>query len=80
MFCVFVDRLAFNIKSLQNNKNSLSQLDGTLEVFLGWMREMDKSLARLVEETGRGDVRQNQELCSEYLVQFKVRVSFSHHM
>uniref|UniRef100_A0A8W8JFQ6 Dystrophin n=1 Tax=Magallana gigas TaxID=29159 RepID=A0A8W8JFQ6_MAGGI len=64
-------RLAFNIKSLQNNKNSLSQLDGTLEVFLGWMREMDKSLVRLVEETGRGDVRQNQELCSEYLVQFK---------
>lgn len=37
-----------------------------------WMMEMDKSLTRLVEETGRGDVRQNEELCSEYLIQFKV--------
>lgn len=41
-----------------------------------WMMEMDKSLTRLVEETGRGDVRQNEELCSEYLIQFKVRGSY----
>ncbi|XP_061169275.1 dystrophin-like isoform X1 [Saccostrea echinata] len=64
-------RLAFNIKSLQNNKNSIAQLDSTLESFTKWMSEMDKSLTRLVDETGRGDVRQNEELCSEYLVQFK---------
>ncbi|XP_078330229.1 dystrophin-like isoform X4 [Crassostrea virginica] len=63
--------LAFNIKSLQNNKNSISQLESTLEGFMRWMMEMDKSLTRLVEETGRGDVRQNEELCSEYLIQFK---------
>jgi hypothetical protein len=69
---VFILRLAFNIKSLQNNKNSLTQLDSTMEGFIKWMAEMDSSLSRLVDETGRGDVRQNEELCSEYLVQFKV--------
>ncbi|KAK3089530.1 hypothetical protein FSP39_004327 [Pinctada imbricata] len=64
-------RLAFNIKSLQSNRNSIEHIDSTLDGFIHWMAEMEKSFTRLIDETSKEEVRHNEDLCNEYLTQFK---------
>ncbi|XP_063403799.1 dystrophin-like isoform X1 [Mytilus trossulus] len=64
-------RLAYNIKVLQTNRNSLQQVETTLDGYIGWMKGLENSFTRLVTETKKPEVRENDDLCKEYLIQFK---------
>ncbi|KAJ8315397.1 hypothetical protein KUTeg_007547 [Tegillarca granosa] len=66
-----LQRLAYNIKTLQNNRHSVQQLDSTLDSFISSLVEMEKSFNRLAEETSKQEVLQNKDLCKVYLEQFK---------
>ncbi|XP_069136952.1 dystrophin-like isoform X1 [Argopecten irradians] len=64
-------KLAYNIKTLQNNRNSVQQLDTTLDTFSHWLGGIENSYQRLSDETCKEEVRQNEDLCREFLEQFR---------
>ncbi|KAH3739237.1 hypothetical protein DPMN_045886 [Dreissena polymorpha] len=66
-------RLASNIKAADKSLQSLEQFTGALEEFLSWMQGTEHSFDRLMQETGKADVIGNEELCSLYLGEFRVR-------
>ena len=74
MVCVCL-RLASQWKSLQNDRNSLQQLETAVDDFVGRLVAMETSLTRLAEETAKPEVRDNQELSKEFLDQFHVSLA-----
>ncbi|XP_067674722.1 dystrophin-like isoform X3 [Haliotis asinina] len=66
-----LNRLTNNWKALQDNHNSLQQFDTSMEEFIAWLQGMEHSFVRLADETAKEEVRENEELCSEYLEQFR---------
>jgi hypothetical protein len=72
VFTLFFYRLAYNIKVLQTNRNSLQQVETTLDGCINWMIVLENSFERLVNETNKPEVRANDDLCKIFLDQFKV--------
>ncbi|KAK6187729.1 hypothetical protein SNE40_005688 [Patella caerulea] len=63
-----LNRLNNKWKSLENSKNSSKT---TMEEFDNWLSGVEKSYNNLAEEISKPEILQNQELCKEYLEQFR---------
>lgn len=58
-------------QTLQANRNSLQQLHHALDNYLSWMASVENSFCRLADETSKEEVLDNEDLCQEYLEQFR---------
>ncbi|ESO83438.1 hypothetical protein LOTGIDRAFT_169302 [Lottia gigantea] len=70
-WATLLNRLNNVWKLLQNNRNSLQHFDTSLQEFNSWMKGVEKSFESLSKETEKSEVLQNEELCKEYLEQFR---------
>ncbi|XP_041352153.1 dystrophin-like isoform X2 [Gigantopelta aegis] len=66
-----LNRLADHWKALQDDHNSQQQFDASMEEFMQWLQEIESSFVRLSDETSKEEVLKNEELCKEFLDQFR---------
>ncbi|XP_052832324.1 dystrophin isoform X2 [Octopus bimaculoides] len=58
-------------QTLQSNRNSMQQLHHALDCFLNWMAVVENSYCQLADHTSKEEVLENDDLCREYLEQFR---------
>lgn len=50
----------------------MQQLHHALDCFLNWMAVVENSYCQLADHTSKEEVLENDDLCREYLEQFRV--------
>ncbi|XP_064602546.1 dystrophin-like isoform X2 [Liolophura sinensis] len=67
----FLGRLTEAEKTLRSSAIPWEEFNTKMAEFLSWLDGVESSIGRLIEETSKPEVQENEELCREFLVQFR---------
>ncbi|CAL1537370.1 unnamed protein product [Lymnaea stagnalis] len=68
---ILLNRLTAHWKALQSSTDSGNQFEPSLEDFMAWLETTESSFISLANQTASHDLRNNQELASVFLDQFR---------